>query len=66
MRAMPCYCGNETEYEHCCGPYLSGAAKPDAAEALMRSRYTAYGGAGRDVPHAASTTTRSRPVAFAS
>ena len=26
----------------CCGPYLAGAAIPQTAEALMRSRYTAY------------------------
>lgn len=26
----------------CCGAYISGPAKPATAEALMRSRYTAY------------------------
>lgn len=39
---MACYCGNEPSFEQCCQPYLDGSAKPDTAEALMRSRYTAY------------------------
>jgi SEC-C motif-containing protein len=26
----------------CCGPYIAGAEFPHTAEALMRSRYTAY------------------------
>lgn len=26
----------------CCGPYIAGAALPPSAEALMRSRYTAF------------------------
>jgi SEC-C motif-containing protein len=26
----------------CCGPYIAGAALPPTAEALMRSRYTAF------------------------
>jgi SEC-C motif-containing protein len=26
----------------CCGPYIAGAELPHTAEALMRSRYTAY------------------------
>ena len=36
-----CPCGSETTYEACCGPLIAGAAAP-TAEALMRSRYTAY------------------------
>ena len=36
-----CPCGSETTYELCCGPLIAGAAAP-TAEALMRSRYTAY------------------------
>ncbi len=39
---MACYCGNEPSFEECCGRYLEGDAKPDTAEALMRSRYCAY------------------------
>ncbi|MES2898381.1 MAG: YchJ family metal-binding protein [Pseudomonadota bacterium] len=36
-----CPCGGAT-LAACCGPYLAGAAVPPTAEALMRSRYTAY------------------------
>jgi len=36
-----CPCGGAS-FATCCGPYLSGAAIPPTAEALMRSRYTAY------------------------
>ncbi len=39
---MSCPCGNEDEYEACCGRFISGEAKPETAEQLMRSRYTAY------------------------
>lgn len=37
-----CPCGNENPFEQCCGPYLSGEKIPPSAEALMRSRYSAY------------------------
>jgi SEC-C motif-containing protein len=37
-----CPCGSGLSYEECCGPYISGAKNPPTAEALMRSRYTAY------------------------
>ena len=37
----PCPCGGGA-YGQCCGPYLSGAAHAPTAEALMRSRFTAY------------------------
>lgn len=39
-KQQPCPCG-AAEYSTCCGPYHNGAAAPDA-EALMRSRYSAY------------------------
>ena len=39
---MTCPCGKGETLEECCGPYLKGIARPDTAEALMRSRYTAY------------------------
>src|SRR6185295_19112812 len=39
--AMSCPCGRPAELEACCGPLLAGAPAP-TAEALMRSRYTAY------------------------
>ncbi|MGB3872349.1 MAG: YchJ family metal-binding protein [Stenotrophomonas sp.] len=37
----PCPCGLGPAYGQCCGRYHAGAAAPDA-EALMRSRYSAY------------------------
>ena len=37
-----CPCGSSNPFEACCGPYLAGEAFAPTAEALMRSRYTAY------------------------
>jgi len=37
-----CPCSPEKEFEQCCGPYLAGDQDAPTAEALMRSRYTAY------------------------
>ncbi len=37
-----CPCGSGAAYAACCGRYLDGGAWPETAEALMRSRYTAY------------------------
>lgn len=39
---MPCPCGGGKSFDQCCGRYLDGDAAP-TAEALMRSRYSAYG-----------------------
>src|ERR1035437_9221144 len=36
-----CPCGSGLSYEACCGPIIGGAPAP-TAEALMRSRYSAY------------------------
>ena len=41
MSAKPCPCGSTAPYERCCGPFHAGAAAP-TAQALMRSRYSAY------------------------
>ena len=38
-----CPCGSGKALSQCCGPYLKGAAWPQDAASLMRSRYTAYG-----------------------
>lgn len=38
-----CPCGSGLAYEQCCRPYLEGKTWPETAEALVRSRYTAYG-----------------------
>ncbi|MBI4742376.1 MAG: YchJ family protein [Betaproteobacteria bacterium] len=39
--ATPCYCGARQTYAECCGRIHAGEAAP-TAEALMRSRYSAY------------------------
>lgn len=40
--AVPCPCGSGRDLRHCCGPFLDGTAQAPTAEALMRSRYSAY------------------------
>ncbi|MDR0502146.1 MAG: YchJ family protein [Treponema sp.] len=37
-----CHCGSGREYSACCQPYITGKENPPTAEALMRSRYSAY------------------------
>ncbi len=37
-----CPCKSDLPYDTCCGPYLSGEKSPLTAEAMMRSRYTAF------------------------
>jgi SEC-C motif-containing protein len=37
-----CPCGSGRPYAECCEPYITGAAQAPTAEALMRSRYSAY------------------------
>lgn len=44
----PCPCGTGRAFAACCGPYHAGGEPPDA-EALMRSRFSAY--ARRDWPY---------------
>ena len=39
---MPCPCGSDKPLDQCCGPFVSGERPAPTAEALMRSRYTAY------------------------
>ena len=38
----PCPCGSCLPYADCCEPYIKGKKNAPTAEALMRSRYTAY------------------------
>lgn len=38
----PCPCGRAASFAECCGPLLAGTSQAETAEALMRSRYTAY------------------------
>lgn len=43
MRQMEaCPCGSGAAYPACCGRYIEGGERAPTAEALMRSRYTAY------------------------
>lgn len=37
-----CPCGSSRSYADCCEPFVTGAAKAQTAEQLMRSRYTAF------------------------
>jgi SEC-C motif-containing protein len=37
-----CPCNPEKEFDQCCGPYLAGEKQAPTAEALMRSRFSAY------------------------
>lgn len=37
-----CPCGSGRDYDDCCAPYVTGADTAPTAEALMRSRYSAY------------------------
>ena len=39
---MTCPCGSGAPYDDCCGRYHRGAATAPTAEALMRSRYSAF------------------------
>ena len=41
----PCPCGSGLSLNACCKPLIDGTAKAPTAEALMRSRYTAYASA---------------------
>lgn len=55
----PCPCGGDVTYGGCCAPILRGA-NAETAEALMRSRYTAF--AIGDVRHLLATWhPRTRP-----
>lgn len=41
-QAQACPCGQGLELGRCCGPIIDGEVPAATAEALMRSRYTAY------------------------
>lgn len=56
-----CPCGSGATYAACCGPLVRAEALAETAEALMRSRYTAY--ALGDAEHLLRTWhPRTRPV----
>lgn len=42
LGAQLCPCGTGASFNDCCQPYLSGNAIAPTAEALMRSRYSAF------------------------
>ena len=42
MTTPSCPCGLSEPYEKCCGRFHAGAASAPTAEALMRSRYSAF------------------------
>lgn len=42
MMETTCPCCSNLAFAECCGPILTGTAPAKTAEALMRSRYTAY------------------------
>ena len=46
-----CPCGSGQTYDACCGPLIEGKARAETAEALMRSRYTAFTMAAMDYIH---------------
>jgi SEC-C motif-containing protein len=37
-----CHCGSSKKFTDCCARYFDGSQSATTAEALMRSRYTAY------------------------
>ncbi len=45
---MSCPCGSGAPLGACCGPQIDGSAPAPTAEALMRSRYTAFTQANGD------------------
>lgn len=51
-----CACGSELAYTECCGPLLEGERSATTAEAMMRSRYTAY--AAGNIDYVKKTTHR--------
>ena len=42
MTTIECYCGSNIQFQDCCEPIIKGLQKAKTAEALMRSRYSAY------------------------
>ncbi|WP_078960512.1 MULTISPECIES: YchJ family protein [unclassified Streptomyces] len=61
VQSSPCPCGLAETYEKCCGRFLRGEATAPTAEALMRSRYSAF--VKRDEPYLLRTWhPRTRPA----
>lgn len=49
-----CYCNSQKLFKDCCEPYIRGIEKAPTAQALMRSRYSAY--ATHDADYLVATT----------
>lgn len=58
----PCPCGSGRDYVECCQPLIQGTQSATTAEALIRSRYSAYVKAQIDYIYA--TTHKSRQSKF--
>jgi SEC-C motif-containing protein len=54
MKEITCYCTSQISFNDCCKEYLNGIKKAPTAEALMRSRYSAY--ATHNADYLVSTT----------
>lgn len=54
MTMTNCYCGSMLVFENCCKPYIIGTATAPTAQALMRSRYSAF--AIHDADYLVATT----------
>ncbi|KON79922.1 YchJ family metal-binding protein [Azoarcus sp. PA01] len=61
--APPCPCQSGRSFDDCCAPLIAGEVLPDTAEALMRSRYTAFT-LGDEAYLLASWHPSSRPAAI--
>jgi SEC-C motif-containing protein len=58
-----CPCGTGLQFSECCAPFIEGGQPAPTAEALMRSRYTAF--AVQDVPYLLRSWHRStRPASL--
>ena len=62
LAATNCPCGSVKSYAACCGPFIAGTAPAPTAEALMRSRYTAY--ARAEIPYLRATLAPEAQDAF--
>ncbi len=57
-----CPCGSDKVYSDCCHPLISGRQSAETAEALMRSRYSAY--AKTEIEYLYQTTHTSHQAKF--
>jgi SEC-C motif-containing protein len=65
MIRMRCPCGSGLTYDECCGPFHRGEAAAPTAEALMRSRFSAF--VRQDEPYLLRTwhpSTRPKTIDF--